>query len=249
MPRRVNYCPYCGAAQEDVTAHPISPVVPAQEDATARRSTVAVPAPADLTAHPNTVIPAKAGIHTTPPGGAQPTFAKHHIEVPTSAPSSTPPSSHEWGASGRPQAPAAAPPLATPALPPQREPVRLRWWLLALALLWAVWYTAKPTSKKIDERIDRAISLATECKPREAQSELIALRRDKAAAAQLQRVQDALNEAAAECRRLRKRGRALSDAGASAAVPSGAADGVERPRTRSGRQGTTRAHPNANGEP
>jgi hypothetical protein len=115
--------------------------------------------------------------------------------------------------------------------------------------LWLVWFMAKPTAKKIDARIDHAISLATECKSREAQAELIALRQAKASPDQLQRLQDALNDAAAECRRQRKRSRAWSDAGASAAVPDGAATGVSRPRATSSRQRTTRAHPHANGEP
>jgi hypothetical protein len=108
---------------------------------------------------------------------------------------------------------------------------------------------AKPTAKKIDARIDHAISLATECKSREAQAELIALRQAKASPEQLQRLQDALNDAAADCRRQRKRSRAWSDAGASAAVPDGAATGVSRPRATSSRQRATRAHPHANGEP
>jgi hypothetical protein len=127
--------------------------------------------------------------------------------------------------------------------------VRLRWWLLALAALWMVWFMAKPTSKKIDARIDHAISLATACKSREAQSELIALRQAKASSEQLQRLQDALNDAATECRRQRKRSRAWSEAGASAAPPPGAADGVDRPHATSGRRGQARPRPRANGEP
>jgi hypothetical protein len=107
--------------------------------------------------------------------------------------------------------------------------------------LWSVWFIAKPSSKKIDDRIDHAIALATECKSREAQSELIALRSTRATPEQLQRLQSALNDAAAECRRQRKRNRAYSDAGPA----SGAVDGVARPRPSSGRQGTTRAHPRA----
>jgi hypothetical protein len=38
-------------------------------------------------------------------------------------------------------------------------PIRLRWWILALALLWGVWLVAKPSTKKIDRqhrRRDRA---------------------------------------------------------------------------------------------
>jgi hypothetical protein len=273
MPRQVNYCPYCGAAQLDVTAHPGAPPQQAVVASVRQR----------LPEHPN-VVPAQAGIHAEPAGAA---LSAHKVERVTAAPDATAapaPLSHEWGASARPNAsagprspasspighrsddpsdilaaaasraghPFAAPPNpppATPSLPPQRDPIRLRWWLLALAALWMVWFMAKPTAKKIDARIDHAISLATECKSREAQAELIALRQAKASAEQLQRLQDALNDAAAECRRQRKRSRAWSDAGASAAAPPGAADGVGRPRAPAGRQGSSRARPHANREP
>jgi hypothetical protein len=125
----------------------------------------------------------------------------------------------------------------------------LRWWLLALAALWVVWYMAKPSTKKIDARIDRAIALATECKPNDAQSELIALRKSRATPGQLQRLQEALNSAAADCKRQRKRGRAWTDAGETASPLTGAANGVARPHSNAGRQGTSRTHPRANGEP
>jgi hypothetical protein len=86
--------------------------------------------------------------------------------------------------------------------------VRLRWWLLALAALWAIWLIAKPSSRRIEAQIDKAIALATECKPRDAQSELIALRATRATPEQLQRVQKALNEASAACTRKRQRDKA-----------------------------------------
>jgi hypothetical protein len=108
--------------------------------------------------------------------------------------------------------PAAAPPAprpppraAAPAQPPQREPVRLRYWLLALGLLWLIWITQRPDTKKIEARIDYAIALAKSCRSAQAQGELIALNDSKATPAQLQRLQSALNDADAACERKRPR--------------------------------------------
>jgi hypothetical protein len=98
------------------------------------------------------------------------------------------------------------------AAPPRRAPVRLRWWLLALAALWAIWLIAKPSNRRIEAQMDKAIALATECKAREAQSELIALRATKATPQQLQRVQKALNDASATCTRKRQRDKAWREA-------------------------------------
>jgi hypothetical protein len=110
-----------------------------------------------------------------------------------------------------PAAPAAAPPPAAaspppprnpePARPPQREPVRLRWWLLALGVLWLIWITQRPSTTLIETRIDSAVAMAAACKSGEAQAELIALRGSKATPEQLQRLQSALNDADAACKR------------------------------------------------
>ncbi|MFS2021977.1 hypothetical protein ACEN88_36145, partial [Massilia sp. CT11-108] len=59
--------------------------------------------------------------------------------------------------------------------PAGRQPIRLRWWIVALAVLWGVWLWAKPSAKKIDKRIDGAIALAQACQGKQAQAELIAL--------------------------------------------------------------------------
>jgi hypothetical protein len=56
-----------------------------------------------------------------------------------------------------------------------------------------------------------AIALAKECKPKQAQDELIALRKTRASAAQLGKVQDALNAAAAACSRAEQRAAAWVD--------------------------------------
>ena len=95
---------------------------------------------------------------------------------------------------------------------PQRKPVRLRWWLLALALLWVVWLVANPGKRRIEAQIDKAASLATACKPREAQSELTALRKTRATPEQLRQVQQTLNQAAADCTRKRQRDKAWREA-------------------------------------
>ena len=117
------------------------------------------------------------------------------------------------------------------AAPPRREPVRLRWWLLALAALWAIWLLAKPSNRRIEAQMDKAIALATDCKPRDAQTELIALRKTKATPEQLQKVQKALNEASAACTRKRQRDKAWREAktGIESAM---SASSFERARTR-----------------
>jgi len=123
------------------------------------------------------------------------------------------------------------PPRTGPAASPRRTPVRLRWWLLALAVLWVVWLIANPAKRRIEAQMDKAIALATECKPREAQSELIALRGTKATPEQLQQVQKALNDASGACTRKRQRDKAWREAKTAVeSALSGAA--YERARTR-----------------
>jgi hypothetical protein len=109
--------------------------------------------------------------------------------------------------------------------------VRLRWWILALAVLWGVWLLAKPGGRKFDQRIDHAIALAKECKGSEAQAELIALRSTRASTAQLERLQDALNEESAICTKRRQRNKAWSET-SSAAESALASGSVEKARSR-----------------
>lgn len=130
--------------------------------------------------------------------------------VKAAAPQATvmpPPSMQMPPAAPAPPAAAAPPRAAAPARPPQREPVRLRYWLLALAALWLIWMTQRPNTHKIEARVDNAIALAAACKAGEAQSELIALKGASATPAQLERVQTALNESATACERKRVRAR------------------------------------------
>ena len=100
-----------------------------------------------------------------------------------------------------------------PARPPQRAPVRLRWWIAALVMLWVIWMVVKPEGSRIERRMDRAVALAVECKARDAQDELIALRGTRATAEQLRQVQSSLNKAAADCTRAEQRARAWTDTG------------------------------------
>ena len=202
-PRPVNYCPWCGTAQARAGAQGSRPAPAAgapQASAAAAAAAVAAAGASAAAVSPPPASPA-----------AQP---------PAAAPSAT-----DFGRGGKPGAtrPPPSPPAPPPprqevprpplaAHPPQRSPIRLRWWILALALLWGVWLVAKPSSKKIDRQIDAAIAMARECKGSEAQAELIALRKTRASQAQLQRLQQALNDEAARCTRQRQRAKAWGDA-------------------------------------
>jgi hypothetical protein len=159
LPRRVNFCPFCGASQRTGLPRPGDAPV-----------SIVKPAPRPV---PAAAAPAPAPALATP----------------------------------APAAAAAGSRAAAPARVPQREPVRLRYWLLALGLLWLIWITQRPHTEKIDARIDNAIALANACKAAQAQGELIALNDSKATPAQLRRLQSALNAADAACERKRTRAR------------------------------------------
>ncbi|HEU4376585.1 MAG TPA: hypothetical protein VFS02_24030 [Telluria sp.] len=164
LPRRVEYCPYCGTSQSTGLPRP---------------DNVATPPPVSI---------------------AKPTPIPVSMQMPPAAPPAP--------------APAVPPPrVARAAAPPQREPVKLRYWLLALAALWMIWMTQRPSPKKIDARIDNAIALARACKAVEAQAELIALKGSSATPAQMQRLQAALNDAGGACDNMRPRGRPASKPG------------------------------------
>jgi hypothetical protein len=205
-PRRVNYCPWCGTAQTRAGARASAAAAAAAAGAGAA---AALSGWLDAPQAPGaaaTVPPAAP----RPDATAAPAAAATPPPAPTPAPA-TAPSATEFGRTGQspPQQEVPRPPLA--AHPPARKPIRLRWWLLALALLWALWLLAKPSTVKIDRRIDAAIALARECKGSEAQSELIALRKSRATPEQLQRLQQGLNDEAATCTRRRQRAKAWSE--------------------------------------
>lgn len=213
LPRPVNFCPYCGTGQHagvDKPAHRVTGagVAPSSVAAAAPLNS-ARPAAAASTAAAAAVpgYPAGADSPTTP---AQPSNASQAGAVAPPAPGS-PARPRPTGAPHASVARGSAP-TPTPTRANERQPVRLRWWLLALAVLWAIWLVARPTDKRIDARIEKAVALAIECKASEAQSELIALRSTRAKPQQLARLQQELNDAAAECKRVRQRSKAWSDA-------------------------------------
>jgi hypothetical protein len=229
MPRPVNFCPWCGTAQGQGAARAASG---SEADIHVRHSEVAAPLPPAAVPQPP----------QQPPQSVQP--AQNHAETRRKGVTATvhapqvPPSANDFGrsaASGRSgvaDAPAAAaaqqevprPPI--PARPGLRKPVQLRWWILALAILWGVWLLAKPSPKKIERQIDHAIALARECKGNDAQAELIALRGSRATPEQLERLQTALNEQSTICTRRRLRNKAWLEASAAAdaALDAGSAD-------------------------
>jgi len=285
MPRRVNYCPYCGTAQAPGAPVPAPDDVRRQRDAavaaaatagaeaaaavsTAAVSTAAVSTAAVSTgglagwsdapdAGPAADAASAAGpaarapsppSATAPAAAATAAAATAAAAVPgaaAQAPAPTP-SATAFGHSGRPvdasgAAPEREPGIPWPPPPPSestpadrpagRQPIRLRWWIVALAVLWGVWLWAKPSTKKIERRIDAAIVLAQQCKGKQAQDELIALRSSRATPEQLERLQRALNEASNACTRKRQRASAWGEARGSieSALDTGS---IERARTR-----------------
>jgi len=272
MPRRVNYCPYCGTAQA-----PGAPVPPQDDARRQRDAAVAAAATAGAEAAAAVSTAGLAGWSDAPDAGPAADVASAGAVPAARAPSAPPgtapapavapaasasaaatapgtaaqappptPSATAFGHSGRPVEAGDAPPerergIPRPPPPPPgqqpadrpagRQPIRLRWWIVALAVLWGVWLWAKPSAQKIERRIDAAIVLAQQCKGKQAQDELIALRSSRATPEQLERLQRALNEASNACTRKRQRASAWSEARGSieSALDAGS---VERARTR-----------------
>lgn len=175
LPRRVNFCPYCGTGQHDQVVNPAHVARPVQA------TYVEATSPA-------------APIPATPPVPAAPVVA-------AAAAPPVPPQA----------APATKAAARSMASPPRREPVRLRWWLVALGTLWLIWIYARPSANKIEARIERAMTASAECRLNDAQSELIALRMTKAKPEQLASLQTAINDAAAGCARKKQRVKAWDE--------------------------------------
>ncbi|MEX5748639.1 hypothetical protein [Massilia sp. X63] len=195
MPRRVNFCPWCGTAQQAAPAEP----------GVATGAAMAAPV---LTKPPRPMMP------PTPTPTPAPTAAPAPAPAAAGAAAGPVPGARPQRGPGIPPPPgvgrgvAAAPPAA----PPQRAPIRLRWWIISLAALWLAWIIVRPEGTRIERRMDRAVALAVECKAREAQDELIALRDTRATPEQLRQVQQSLNKAAADCTRAEQRARAWREA-------------------------------------
>ena len=252
MPRPVNFCPWCGTAQGQGAVRAASGI-DAAADIHARRGDLAAAvaanagaaAAAAMSGWSDAPLPAEAPVppaaaqvpppeQSAPPAQGNADTPRKGVTAKVRGPQ-VPPSATDFGrsaSSGRTDAagPAPArqevprPPI--PARPAQRRPVQLRWWIVALAILWGVWLLAKPSPKKIERQIDHAIALARECKGNEAQAELIALRGSRATPEQLERLQKALNDQSTICTRRRLRNKAWLEAStaADAALDAGSAD-------------------------
>lgn len=192
LPRKVNFCPFCGTGQHDGVVNPFHVARPVQAEYREAVAASAVPAaPVTVPVPPEPVI-AKAEAPVTP-------------------------------------APAAAPPAVpvrkqAAAAPPRREPVRMRYWLIAIMSLWLIWIYARPSTNKIEARIASATLASQECRFNDAQSELIALRMTKATKEQLARLQSAINAAYPGCEKKKLRVKAWSDTTAAIEVALAAGD-------------------------
>jgi hypothetical protein len=174
-------------------------------------------------------IPAPVTAPVTPPPPVQaPEEATVHPAVFTPPPVAAPPPQPAAQPAFQPNPARAG---ATPAVPPRRASLHWIWWVAGLAVLWLAWIAARPATYKIDARIDAAVALAQDCKGKQAQTELIALRSSRATPAQLQRLQTALNQAAGTCERKRVRDKAWADA-SNAIDTALAASAVDRARAR-----------------
>jgi len=97
--------------------------------------------------------------------------------------------------------------------PPLRQPIGIGTWMLVAMILAVIWYLAKPANKeeRIAERVQQAEKLTAECKLDDARAELASLRSDKAPAAQIRRVNEAINGAVLGCEKKRQRAKAWAD--------------------------------------
>ena len=224
LPHRVNFCPWCGTGQHDGVvnlahvARP-APVVyqaayePERRNEPEEEVVVAQVVDAPPPAAPAPVVPLPVPAVLPVPPVPPP---------PAPAPVVPPPAAPPRPAAAAPPAP--RPPLSGAAAPPKREPVRLRWWLVALGALWLIWFFAKPNAaKKIESRIESAMTASAECRLNDAQSELIALRMTKATPEQLSRLQSAISAAGTTCGKKKQRDKAWGET--TNAVESALAEG------------------------
>lgn len=181
LPRKVNFCPYCGTGQHDGVTNPAHIARPAQ--AQYHEAEPVQPKP-----------PAPPAVPPAPLQAAAPVPAASQALVPPAA--TAPPKAS--AAAGR----------GTAASPPRREPVRLRWWLVALATLWVIWLYARPAPDKVAQHIKNAREAMAECRLDDAGSEFNALLVTKATKKQRDELQQEIRKATTRCEK--KEGRVTS---------------------------------------
>jgi hypothetical protein len=100
-----------------------------------------------------------------------------------------------------------------PARPPVREPVGMGTWAVVALLLLAIWLMVKPENRtrKFEGRVAEAMAQAGDCRIGEARAALAELKTARASAEQLQRVQQAINDAAPSCEKARQRAKAWTE--------------------------------------
>jgi hypothetical protein len=235
LPRKVNYCPYCGIDQATAAPRPVPPRAGAAWQAetfapdpvTAAVSPTVSAAAAATTAHPappryaDTVGAAAQTAAGQGPAAQGPAAQAAQAAAPPPRPGVS------ASTAGKAAAPAAAPP---PPTTPQRRPVQLRWIALVLVALWVAWLVQRPAGgvrpSRLDARIDKAVAMAQACKANEAQAELIALK-DKASTAQLARLHTALDDADQACRK-GARGRSAARTGAAPSAGASSSSSARR---------------------
>ncbi len=220
LPRKVNFCPWCGTGQHDAVDNPYHDAPAAAPVSAVPVTAVPVPTgPAVAAAAP--VAPVAGAAATAYRFGSTPEHAGAEPVPYASLPSSVSQSAPIAKAPPAPPAPK-LPPVPPPApakaqgagaaSPPRREPVKLRWWLVTLAALWLIWIYARPdAAKKIESRIESATTASAECRLNDAQSELIALRMTKATPEQLSRLQKSIDAASTSCGKKKLREKSWGD--------------------------------------
>lgn len=207
LPRKVNFCPYCGTGQHDGVVNPAHVARPAQAE---YRAAVMPAAPAAAVASSET--PPAPLAPPAPPAPPEPVLMAKAEAIAPSAPAA-------------PSAPMPGPARKQGAAPPpRREPVRMRYWLIALLSLWLIWLYARPSTNKIEARIASATKASEECRFNDAQSELIALRMTKASKEQLTRLQGVINAAYQGCEKKKQRLKAWDETTAAVESALAAAD-------------------------
>ncbi len=91
--------------------------------------------------------------------------------------------------------------------------MRLRYWLLFIALAFGIWQITKsPSKEQHTEKLEQALALSADCQLTKARAELNELKADKASAEQIKQLSTAIERAAPSCEKKRQREKAWQTA-------------------------------------